>query len=45
MFKSIDSFAKEVPSFNIRGESRVTTIFGGLMTFGISLIALAYAAM
>ena len=45
VLKNMDSFAKEVPSFNIKGETRVTTVFGGFMTLAISLIVLAYSVM
>ena len=41
--KNMDSFGQEVPSFNIKGEKRVTTLFGGTITALILLLTLAYA--
>ncbi len=45
VIKNLDNFAKDVPSFNIKGESKVRTIFGGLMTGAVIIIALAYATL
>ena len=42
-FAEIDSFGKELPSFNIKGETHVNTVFGGIMTFNITLLAILYA--
>ena len=41
--KSFDSFGKEVPAFNIKGESRVNTAFGGTMTCAILSVSLIYS--
>ena len=42
--RGLDSFAKEVPAFNIHGEPRVKTLVGGLMTMLIAIITFSYAA-
>ena len=41
--KGFDSFGKEVPAFNIKGESRVNTALGGLLTFVILTVSLIYS--
>ena len=41
----LDNFAKEVPTFNIKGEPRVNTVCGGVSTILILILALAYAAI
>ena len=38
-----DSFAKEVPSFTIDGQSKVSTITGGLLSLAILILTLVYA--
>ena len=43
VFKQIDSFAKEVPSFNLRGQEKVNTIVGGFVTILILIIIFLYA--
>ena len=42
--RSLDSFAKEVPAFNIHGNSQVQTLFGGCLTLLIMIISFSYAA-
>ena len=44
-FFAIDTFGKELPSFNIKGETHVNTIYGGIMTFIISFMAILYALL
>ena len=41
--RSLDSFAKEVPSFNIDGQSQVQTLVGGCLTLLIMIITFSYA--
>ena len=43
--KSFDSFGKEVPAFNIKGESRVNTALGGLLTCAILTVSLIYSVI
>ena len=41
--RSLDSFAKEVPAFNIQGQSQVQTLVGGCFTLLIMIITFSYA--
>ena len=41
--RSLDSFAKEVPAFNIQGQSKVQTLVGGCFTLLIMIITFSYA--
>lgn len=41
----MDSFGKDVPAFNIKGESKVKTIFGGVATIAVLTVTLAYAVI
>ena len=34
-----------IPSFNLKGETRVNTVFGGMITVGILTLTLAYAIL
>ena len=43
--KSIDGFGQEIPSFNLKGETRVNTLFGGVITVLILSLTLAYAVL
>ena len=43
VFKSIDWFGREIPSFNLKGETKIPTLFGGLITFSIMILSLSYA--
>ena len=38
-----DSFGKEVPSFNVEGDSQVRTVIGGFMTLTILTVTLGYS--
>ena len=44
MIKNFDSFGKEIPSFNIQGETKVNTMCGGLLTLLIGMVVMAFAA-
>ena len=41
--RSIDNFGLPIPSFNLKGETHVTTWIGGLLSAMIKAITLAYA--
>ena len=41
--RSQDSFGKEVPSFNLEGDTQVRTLPGGFVTLTILTVTLAYA--
>ena len=43
--KNIDGFGQEIPSFNLKGETRVNTLFGGVITLLIITLTLAYAIL
>ena len=42
---NLDFFGKDIPSFNIKGEGRVNTIFGGIVTSSIIMLTLAYTLL
>ena len=42
--RSLDSFAKDVPAFNIGGDSQVQTLVGGCLTLLIIILTFSYAA-
>ena len=42
--RSLDYFAKEVPAFNIHGQSKLQTLVGGFMTLLIIILTFSYAA-
>ena len=43
--KKFDVFAKPLPSFNLKGEVTVPTITGGIFTFFIIIIVMAYGTI
>ena len=45
LFRRIDSFAKEVPSFNIGGQTNIGSTCGGVMSFAVIVIAFMYATL
>ena len=45
VIKNVDSFGKELPAFNLRGESRVNTLVGGIVTIVIMVLTLSYAVI
>ena len=45
LVKKIDLFGKEVPSFNLKGETKINTLFGGLITVIVLACTLAYAIL
>ena len=45
MLKRLDIFKKELPSFNLRGKSKVASIYGGLLTIFMVAIICLYAGI
>ena len=43
--RDIDGFGKEIPAFNLKGENRVNSVFGGVVTTIILTLTLIYASM
>ena len=41
--RDIDGFGKEIPTFNLKGENRVNSVFGGIVTTIIMTLVLFYA--
>ena len=41
--RSMDSFAKDIPAFNINGQSQVQTLVGGCLTLLIFILTFSYA--
>ena len=45
MFRRADHFGKEIPSFNLQGESNVTTLIGSICTSVIVFLTLSYSLL
>ena len=45
VFKKIDTFGSQLPSFNLKGNERVNTIVGGFFTLIIILLVFTYATL
>ena len=43
--KNIDSFGQKIPSFNLKGKTRVNTFFGGIITVAVLTLTLSYAIL
>ena len=43
--KNMDGFGQEIPSFNLKGETRVNTLYGGIINLLILSLTLAYAVL
>ena len=43
LLHNIDNFAYKIPSFNLKGKDKITTIIGGMLSAFIFAIVLAYA--
>ena len=43
--KNMDWFGREGPSFNLKGERKFTTLFGGIISLLIMLLVLGYAIL
>ena len=44
-FKLIDLFGAPMPTFNIKGETKVMTVSGGVLTIFIFIVFLIYALL
>ena len=42
VFQGIDSYGKELPAFNLKGETHINTTYGGLLTLAISICTITY---
>ena len=40
---SFDSFSQQLPGFNLKGQTEISTVFGGALTLLIMLTTLTYA--
>ena len=45
VFKNIDAFGSPLPSFNIKGKERITTIVGGFCTLILVMTILSYGLL
>lgn len=45
VFRNLDSFGKDVPAFNIKGETKVNTAVGGVISTFIITLVLIYASI
>ena len=45
VIRNLDTFGKEVPAFNIDGETKINTIVGGILTALIFMTGLLYAGV
>lgn len=45
MFHNLDNFGKEVPAFNIGGETRVSTVCGGVISVAVLTLTLIYSVI
>ena len=45
LLRSFDIFGKPLPSFNLKGQSSVHTMIGGVVTFCIFVVILIYSTM
>ena len=41
----MDIFGIDVPTFNVKGETKVMTVTGGLVSFGVGIIFFIYATL
>ena len=41
----MDSFGHQVPQLNLKGDTRVSTLFGGLLTCAVWVTMLAYSSL
>ena len=41
--RRIDSFGKELPTFNLKGNTHVNTIYGGIVTLTMYILTLLFA--
>ena len=43
VFKNLDNYGKEVPTFNLGGETRVSTVCGGIISVLVMILTLTYS--
>ena len=43
VFKNLDNYGKEVPAFNVGGETRVSTVCGGIISVLVMTLTLTYS--
>ena len=44
MFRRVDVYGQELPSFNLKGEAHINTMIGGIMTIIILVLTVIYAS-
>ena len=45
VFKRLDIFGVDLPTFNIKGESKVMTVSGGLLSFFVGIVFFIYGSL
>ena len=45
VFRNADKFGKPIPSFNLKGETNVKTVIGGIMSLLVSITVLIYSTI
>ena len=45
VFRNMDNFGKEVPAFNINGQTKVNTVVGGIISTCILTLVFIYAGI
>ena len=45
LLKRVDFFKRDLPTFNLRGQSKISTIYGGIATVMLATIMLLYAGI
>ena len=45
VMKRMDIFGFDIPTFNIKGESKVMTVSGGLLSFLVGIVFLIYGSL
>ena len=45
MLRNLDRFGKEVPAFNVDGETKINTVVGGILTALIFMTGFLYAGI
>lgn len=45
VMRHLDSFGKDIPTFNLRGKSRINTVCGGVVTVMILILVFIYSSI
>ena len=45
VLKRMDLFGVDIPTFNIKGESKVMTVTGGLLSFFVGVVFFIYGSL